>query len=200
MTENQKSYDAIASDWDNFRKNSKINKCIVDFVKYLPKNGTVLDLGCGTGFPVDSYLENQGFIVTGVDFSNEMIKRARNLKLEKATLIESNILDFRSDHSFDGIIAFDSLFHIPLEKQQELYRLFSHWLKLGGHLIFTHGKVNGEVEGQMFGRNFRYSSLDVSKVKELLKSNGFDIELLVEDYKEISTGTRDLLIVATKIK
>ena len=42
----------------------------------------MLDIGCGTGFPIDAYLSGQGFSVTGIDVSARMLEKARKLNLK----------------------------------------------------------------------------------------------------------------------
>lgn len=40
--------------------------------------------------------------------------------------------------------------------------------------------------------------MNAGRVRELLNENGFEISLWEEDYKEESTGDRELLVVARK--
>ena len=47
------------------------------FIALLPKNGGVLDLGCGCGEPVARYLINHGLAVEGVDASAALISHCR---------------------------------------------------------------------------------------------------------------------------
>ena len=44
-----------------------------------PAGGDVLDLGCGNGIPAAKWLSDNGFRVTGVDLSDTMVERAREL-------------------------------------------------------------------------------------------------------------------------
>ncbi|HEB7542366.1 TPA: class I SAM-dependent methyltransferase, partial [Campylobacter coli] len=73
------SYNKICKKWSDFRKSTSTNKCIIDFANDLKLNSRVLDIGCGTGYPIASYLSKQGFQVTGIDISEEMIKQAQKL-------------------------------------------------------------------------------------------------------------------------
>lgn len=108
------SYDAIAEKWHDFRKNSVINKCIEEFSLLLPEHASVLDAGCGTGFPVDDFLVKKGFFVTGIDPSREMLLKAEKLNLPRARFIRSDFLNFTDIKAYDAIIALDSLWYIPL--------------------------------------------------------------------------------------
>ena len=71
-------------------------------------------------------------------------------------------------------------------------------LEQGGKFIFTHGRTDGEVTGTMYGEKFYNSALDGEKVRRLLTENGFEILSFTEDYKEETTGNRDLLVIAEK--
>ena len=66
--------------------------------------------------------------------------------------------------------------------------------------MFTHGRTNGEIYGEMFEENFRYAALDLDTVIKLLRENGFETLRIETDYKEITTGTRDLLVFARKVR
>lgn len=195
---NQDAYNKICEQWSAYRDRSRINTCIVDFVKNLKPGAKVLDVGCGSGYPIASYLVEQGFFVTGIDISEKMIEKARNLNLESAEFLVEDFLTFSSAEKYDAIIAFDSIWHIPQEQQRDIYRIASDLIVDGGYFLFTHGKKEGSVSGRMFGEEFYYSALDADRVRELLNENGFEILCWEEDYKEETTGDRELLVVARK--
>ena len=50
----------------------------------------------------------------------------------------------------------------------------------------------------MFGQTFYYSALDVGEVRALLEDAALTIERCEVDYREATTGERDLLVVARK--
>ena len=52
-----------------------------------PAGGDVLDLGCGNGIPAAKWLSDNGFRVTGVDLSDTMVERARELVPEATSLL-----------------------------------------------------------------------------------------------------------------
>ena len=81
---NAAAYDAICDSWAETRNKSPINRCVVQFAALLEKGCHVLDIGCGTGFPIDAYLSGQGFSVTGIDVSARMLEKARKLNLKNA--------------------------------------------------------------------------------------------------------------------
>jgi 2-polyprenyl-3-methyl-5-hydroxy-6-metoxy-1,4-benzoquinol methylase len=195
---NQTSYQHIADAWHAFRKQSELNQVIVDLVPLMKVNGSVLDVGCGTGYPITAYLAKQGFQVTGIDFTPKMIEFAQSQPIPNATFLLTDMLTYQPKKTFDAVIAFDSLFHLLLNEQDFVIRKLISLLNPGGIFLMTHGKKQGKINGEMFGSKFTYSSLDTSSYHQLLSQLGMEILTLIEDYKEKSTGTRDLLLIAKK--
>jgi cyclopropane fatty-acyl-phospholipid synthase-like methyltransferase len=177
-----------------------LNRCVADFIPKIKANGSVLDIGCGTGYPILKHLAEHGFFVTGIDVSEKMIDKATELNLPNTKLFQCDFFDFQPTERYDGIIAFDSFFHFPKERQADIYSKISDWMNIGAYLLFTHGKRDNERKDYMFGEVFYYSSLSIRDVYKLLTNNGFIVETSIEDYKETTTGERELLIVAKKFR
>lgn len=196
--DNSISYDLICDDWEKFRNSTKINKCIVDFTKHLTPNGKILDVGCGTGYPIAQYLASRNFKVTGIDISREMIKKAKSLQLPNTAFINRDILDFSTEVKYDGVIAFDSIWHIAKDRQSTVYNKISSLMKDNAYFLFTHGNCNNETIGTMFNQQFYYSALSIDELKTALSQASLKIISLTENYKEQSTGERDLLVIAQK--
>lgn len=197
---NQESYNEISSIWDNYRKSRPINKCIIDFAQLLKENGRVLDIGCGSGYPIDQYLDNLGFHVLGIDISSKMIEKANTLRLKNSSFLVCDFMDFDSDNKYDAIIAFDSLWHISDCFQEQMYIKIAELLNINGYLLFTAGINKEAISGTMFNKQFFYYSIDKNDLKQLLTSNGFSIISWFENYQEESTETRDLLVIAKKTR
>ena len=196
----KRAYDNIADKWAEFRAGCTINKCIAEFVKLLPLHSEILDVGCGTGYPIAAYLTEKGHRVTGIDVSREMLRKARALNLVNARFINVDFTDYVADIAFDAVIAFDSLWYIAYSRQESIYPKLASLIKSGGYLLFTHGNREGEITGEMYGETFYYSALDASRVRDLLANNGFEILTFTENYSEPTTDTRDLLVTARKTK
>jgi cyclopropane fatty-acyl-phospholipid synthase-like methyltransferase len=199
MEINKESYNKIVEKWNEYRNKLPLNDCIIKFSKKLKANGKLLDIGCGTGYPIAKYFSDNGFFVTGIDISENMIKKAIDRKMINTHFYICDFFKFEPIEKYDGIIAFDSFFHFPKEKQTEIYEKISNWMNIGAYILFTHGKNGGEKNDYMFGESFYYSSLDKKEVHKILIKNNFKIELSLEDYKE-ERNERDLLIIAKKIK
>ena len=195
---NRDSYNQIVAEWSAFRNRCPVNSCVRELCERLPIKSRVLDVGCGTGHPIDVYLNDNGFSVVGIDISENMIHEAQKLHLSHAAFEVADYLEFHSAEKFDAIIAFDSIWHIEEARQEQIYRKASSLLNNNGYFLFTHGKKRGTVRGNMYAHEFVYSSLDQDEVKRLLLENGFRIIMWAEDYQEKTTGSRDLLVVAQK--
>lgn len=122
-------------------------------LKYCPKAKKVLELACGTGTFLE-YFYAQGFDVTGIDLSPEMLELARN-KVPRAHLSLQDIASFSLSDTFDVIVClFDSVNHlIGYEKWEALFTKARSHLHDGGVLIFdinTVRKLERLANGQPY--------------------------------------------------
>lgn len=195
---NERSYDAVALRWDDYRRTKDIDPLVVEFIGSLPKNAKVLDVGCGSGYPIDKYLSDKGFFVVGVDISSRMIDLACKADIKNATFIKADIAEYAPTEKFDAIIAFDSLFHIEKSRLLEVFSKLAKALKSGGKMTFTFGKNEGETTGKMFGQEFYYASLNLQTTLKLLEDNGLIVKKCVTDHSDEVSGTRELVVVAVK--
>jgi SAM-dependent methyltransferase len=100
-------------------------------------NKNVLDIGCGTGKHL-SFFKKNGYTVSGVDISENMISEARKYLKEDDDLICSRASEFKFNKKFETII---SLFHVMSYQTEnnELEKVFqnvSAHLADGGLFIF----------------------------------------------------------------
>lgn len=136
----------------------------------------VLDIGCGAGVPVARTLV-QRFRVTGVDISAEQIRRARR-NVPGATFVHSDIMACAfPPASFDAVVAFYTLFHLPREEHNELFRRIHHWLKPGGSLLATVAAVAeaGYTEDDFFGVTMYWSNYGLDDYRAMLAATGFTL-------------------------
>lgn len=197
---NIKAYQNIASKWKEVRDSLSMPNCVIDFAKGIPSGGQILDVGCGTGYPIAAWFVEHGYNVTGIDVVKNMIDYAKQLKLQNAKFFHSDLLDYQTSEKFDGIVAFDVLFHLSIEQQLPALTRLVKMLKPNGSILFTHGKINGEITGKMFDETFYYSSLKTSEYVKHAESLGLNVTTLIEDYEEPTVGDRNLLMVLTRSK
>jgi SAM-dependent methyltransferase len=107
-----------------------------------PSGGEVLDLGCGNGIPAAKWLSDNGFRVTGVDLSDTMVERAREL-VPSATFLRGDVtsvgeVDF-DVAGFDAVVSFYALIHMPIADQPRVIARAARWLRTGGLFVATVG-------------------------------------------------------------
>lgn len=196
---NRESYNVISKEWQKIRDNAHINTPIKEFAAYLPANARVLDIGCGTGKPMGSYLATYDFEITGIDFAEKMIQIAQNQNIQNAQYFLADITNFETTERFDGIIAWDSLFHLQKMDQNKIYLKIANLLNTNGYFLFTHGRQDNEHSSSMLEQIFYYSSLDKEHVLELMMEVGLIVQKSRENYKE-GKDERDWIVLAQKIE
>jgi SAM-dependent methyltransferase len=101
----------------------------------LPEGASVLDLGCGCGIPAGRWLVERRFAVTGVDISPVQIQRAKKL-VPEGRFVCADITEVDlPPASFDAIVSFYTIIHVPLEEQPGLFGRMRSWLLPGGWLM-----------------------------------------------------------------
>src|SRR5215467_7908022 len=118
-------YRRHAAEWDAARRGNDWNDRVWHeaFARNLVPGSCVLDLGCGGGEPVARFLVDQGMRVTGVDASPEMITLARHRFPEQEWIV-ADMRQLALDRRFDGILAWDSYFHLAHEAQRAMFPVF----------------------------------------------------------------------------
>ncbi|MCU4587682.1 class I SAM-dependent methyltransferase [Acinetobacter ursingii] len=183
-------YQKYGRDWTELRGDYLYEKAWLDrFLALLSStDANVLDLGCGSGQPIAAYLIENGCQVTGVDRSEVMLEMARE-SFPEQTWINVDMRHFRFDQQFDGILAWDSFFHLTPDDQREMFAQFSAHAKRGAALMFTSGPSHGEAIGEMFGEPLYHASLDAEEYRALLAQYGFDIVKMVAEDAECTGHT-----------
>lgn len=168
-------YDQCAAAYEQARREMRHPE-IKWLKKQLPNQAHVLDIGCGCGLPVTRELAKR-FIVTGVDISSEQIRRARR-HVRHATFFHSDImgLDF-PPASFEAVIAFYSIFHLPRGEHDRLFRSIHRWLKPGGLLLATLAQAAEDpyIEENFFGAEMFWSNYGMPEYSAMLAEAGFEI-------------------------
>jgi SAM-dependent methyltransferase len=144
------------------------------FVALLPTGGSVLDIGCGSGAPIAGQLSNAGFAVTGLDSSAPLLSRAR-AGLPGATWVEGDMRRMALGRRFDGLLAWDSLFHLARDDQRAMFPRFAAHAADAAVLMFTSGPAEGEAIGALAGEPLFHASLDPREYRALLAAAGFGV-------------------------
>ncbi len=176
-------YKENANFWNKKRaKNSFFEKVYIDWIlQNVPAESQILDLGCGTEFPISNYLLQNKMKVTGVDATSEMLEFARK-KINSADWICADMRTLKLNKTFNAIIAWDSFFHLNHEDQKKMMTVFKKHLVQAGVLVFTTGVQYGEAIRDMNKNPLFHASFSIEEYKTILENSGFTInQLKIED-------------------
>ncbi|MBP3954203.1 GNAT family N-acetyltransferase [Gemmata sp. G18] len=164
------SYDQIADQWLDVSTYgfAQIERA-VGFVKH---RGAALDVGCGTG-RLMGLLGGHGFRTDGLDVSPAMLALARD-RHPDARLFHADICGWELPRSYDLIVAWDSVWHVPLAEQEAVLTKLCRGLSASGVLVFTMGGTDtpDEKQNSYMGPPMYHATLGVPKTLRVLAEAG----------------------------
>lgn len=172
--DNGEAYNLISDQFIQAREQMSLPKLLIRFAELVPSEGAILDIGCGSGVPITEYLVNKGFQVLAIDISIKLLEAAQK-NIPNGRFMQADIAEFSTKTRFQGILAYDSLFHLRYQEHEKVFRKLYDFLEDKGYLLFTHGGSEGEITGEMFGHEFSYSSLGPEKTERFLTRLGFRV-------------------------
>jgi SAM-dependent methyltransferase len=152
----------------------------------LATGAAVLELGCGTGEPTARELATR-FAVTGVDLSGHSVALARE-GVPNATFLHADMASLMfPPASFDAVVAFYSIIHLPRAEHAPLLGKIATWLRPRGIFIATLGAGATEhgYADDWHGAPMYWSHFDSETNRGLVRSTGLEIERAEEE----TTGT-----------
>ncbi|MFQ5553545.1 MAG: class I SAM-dependent methyltransferase, partial [Thermoplasmata archaeon] len=136
----------------------------------------ILDAGCGSGIPITKVLAER-HDVTGVDLSSRQIERARTL-VPEASFLKADMtrLSFPPG-TFDAVVSFYAIIHVPREEHRELFEVFHKLLRRRGLLLVTLGwdAWVGTEEYKPFGVRMHWSHFGPEDYRQMLAEVGFGV-------------------------
>ena len=182
-------YERHARDFDQDRSRKLQEKAWLDrFLRHVRPSGVVLDIGCGMAEPIARYVLEASFRVVGVDSSRSMIEMCR-ARFPDSEWIVADMRELRLERRFDGLLAWDSFFHLHMDDQRQMFPRFAAHALPGAPLMFTSGPSHGEAIGSYRGESLYHGSLDPSEYERLLLGNGFSVLAHVSNDPECGEHT-----------
>jgi len=162
----------------------------------LKPGATVMDVGCGAGVPVDSYLVEHGYRVIGLDVSEKQIALARTLVPQATYQVRDMSTLERNEYQVDALVSFYAVFHTKRETHLETFRIFHSFLPDGGLMLVTMGTSGSEgTEEDFHGVRMYWSQYDRATNAALIEEAGFTI---LWDVVDASGDERHQIILAQK--
>jgi SAM-dependent methyltransferase len=149
----------------------------------------ILDLGCGPGKPMAAYLLARGFDICGVDSSPTMISLARSNFPDREWII-ADMRALSLGRTFDGVMAWDSFFHLNFDDQRRMFPVFRTHAKPKAPLLLTSGPQHGEAVGSFRGEPLYHASLSPDEYRALFAENGF--ECMAERMEDPECGSNSV--------
>lgn len=187
LRENQKNYWNKVADTKKFTTPFNIK----EFLKYVPKEAKILDVGCGYGRTLEELYKNDYKNLIGIDFSEKLIERGKNLypKLNLCVQTTENI-DF-PDNSVDAVILFAVLTCIiDNSAQKHIISEIKRVLKPGGILYINDFLINSDERNLNRYEIYlkKYNTYGVFELPEgaILRHHNLNyIKDLVSEFKKI---------------
>src|SRR5262245_47758508 len=118
-------YERHARDFDEDRGRSLWEKAWLDkFLGQVRPSGVVLDIGCGMAEPIARYVRQAGFRVVGLDASPSMIEMCL-ARFPESEWIVGDMRRLKLGRRFDGLLAWDSFFHLRPDDQRAMFERFA---------------------------------------------------------------------------
>lgn len=192
----RQGYYKVAENYLSDRKQFRSDKYLERLLTLLKPSSTILDIGCGSGEPIDKYLIERGLRVVGVDISEKQVELAKK-NISKAIFEVKDMSELRyGEYQVDAVISFYAIFHIPRDKHQELFKKINSFLPTGGYILVTMGVSEWEgLEDDFHGTKMWWSHYGSEKNRDLIENAGFEIIL---DEIDTSGGEKHQVIVARK--
>jgi SAM-dependent methyltransferase len=142
------------------------------FCAALPPGASVLDVGCGSGWPWGAALIDRGYRVTGLDASPRLIAHAaRTLPSGEWIVADMQIFDLQ--RTFDGLLIWYSLFHLKPEDQRTALRRILNHANAASILMMTVPAEAGETVGVWRGEPLYHASPGAQAYAALVTDEGF---------------------------
>ena len=165
-----RAYDQVARDWQQNTASAYGMPQLERAIAFTKNRGEALDIGCGSrGRAIDVML-GHGFQPEGIDISPQMIALARE-RHPAVAFHEADIVAWPLAKKYDLIVAWDSVWHVPLAQQEPVLEKICAALAPDGVYLFTTAGLDepaDTVRQSYWGLPLPYGILGIPKTLELL--------------------------------
>ena len=176
-------YDRIAQDtrwrarWSASPKEPPPHRAYLEaFLRSLPRNPRVLDVGCGDGGSYLPWLSERATVV-GLDVSRGQLHAAAQ-RTPSVQLLQADMGSLPlAPTSFNGLVALYSIIHVPRWEHAALFESIRALLRRNGMLlaVLGAGDTPGGWEDDWFGSRMYWSHHSAPEGQRLLRQAGFAI-------------------------
>jgi cyclopropane fatty-acyl-phospholipid synthase-like methyltransferase len=154
-------------------------KAVRDWARTLKPGATVIDLGCGSGFPITRVLVAEGLNVYAIDAAPTFVQAFR--RNFPGTPVACEAVEDSSffDRTFDGVVSWGLMFLLSPEEQRRLIQRIAKILVPGGRLLFTSVAQPHVWNDAMTGLESR--SLGAEEYRRQLAAAGLSVDSEYED-------------------
>jgi hypothetical protein len=99
----------------------------------------------------------------------------RPLNCQCGAWIVADMRELSLGRRFDGILAWDSFFHLDHDDQRRMFPVFAAHASGGAWLMFNAGPRHGEAIGNYRGDPLYHASLSPGEYETLIKRCGFKV-------------------------
>ena len=154
-------------------------KTVRNWARTLPPGSAVIDLGCGSGFPITAVLVGEGLNVYAVDAAPSFVQTFRRNFPNTPVVCEAVEDSTFFDRTFDGVVAWGLIFLLSPEEQRRLLQRIADILAPGGRLLFTSCAEPLVWNDAMTGLESR--SLGAEEYRRQLLAGGLSVTSEYED-------------------
>jgi len=179
----RQSYNSIAHRYNLERESFNNSNLLELFISLFGSGLVILDLGCGSGNPIDTRLAEAGNKIIGIDISDKQIELAKK-HLPGHDFYRRNLEELNENEFLvDAIVSFYAIYHIDRSQHGELFRKMFSYLKPGGAILLTLSAKKWEGEKpDFYGERMLWSQNSSEENTELIKKAGFRIIFNENDF------------------
>ena len=114
--------------------------CLYPYLEKYAADGSILDLGCGSGNTANEIAFSAYGSYCGVDISDVALEKAQrwseaNGRANKNSFVRGDFLKYVPDRQYRVILLRESLYHVPLATVKRTLDRYSQYLEEGGVII-----------------------------------------------------------------